>query len=73
MLNDATSNLINKCDQQTLPLFPLQPTGILQQGREDQNYPSTVNYADSSSADPIGSSADQIVGDRQPFYDFFSG
>lgn len=73
MVNDATSKLISKCDQQTLPLFPLQPTGILQQGREDQNYPSTVNDADCSSAALIGSSADQIVGDQQPFYDFFSG
>ncbi|CAN6556749.1 unnamed protein product [Malus baccata var. baccata] len=72
MINDATSKLISKCDQQTLPLFPLQPTGILQQGREDQNYPSTVNDADCSSAALIGSSPEQIVGDRQPFYDFFS-
>ncbi|KAL6275891.1 hypothetical protein ACE6H2_019492 [Prunus campanulata] len=73
MINDVANKSIGRCDQETLPLFPLQPTGILQ-GREYQN-PSfgsgTANYADNSTAALIGSNS-EIVGD-QPFYDFFSG
>ena len=76
-----SNKLIGNSDQETLPLFPVSPTGILQ-GKEDNphNCSSYNNVADtntSSISNPSSSSEVEQEGcpsghDDRPFFDFFS-
>ncbi|KAA8549250.1 hypothetical protein F0562_000934 [Nyssa sinensis] len=72
--NEAAMN--NNCNtsQATLPLFPLQPTGILQ--ARTTNNSSLVSTSAENSTTPSSSSdttgIEQRSGD-QPYFEFFSG
>ncbi|KAG5566892.1 hypothetical protein RHGRI_002443 [Rhododendron griersonianum] len=66
LINDIDDG--NCCKQETLSLFPLEPTGVLQT-RSSSPYPSTSAVI--STTAPSSSSA--INGDHQPYFDFFSG
>lgn len=70
--NRAMSNPIN---QETLALFPLHPTGILQ-GKEDDQNPCV--FADQTSTSPTTPSSSSEIEDQSPagdqhFYNFFCG
>lgn len=55
-------------NQETLPLFPLHPTGILQ-GRRTSTTPSIASTSSSSETN----TAIEEGSCDQPFFDFFSG
>lgn len=72
--NQVTIN--NNSNQETLPLFPLHPTGILQ-GRETTMRSQNSSSADNSITTPSISSEtttaiEEGSGDK-PFFNFFSG
>ncbi|XP_062014001.1 WUSCHEL-related homeobox 2-like [Rosa rugosa] len=72
-VNDATNRLMsNSDDPETLPLFPLTPTGLLQ-GRDEGPSTSDGNYAQNSTALVSSSGIVEGHGDQPSFYDFFSG
>lgn len=67
---DITNNYSNY-GQETLPLFPLHPTGILQ-GKTGK--PSIGSSAENSTTTtPSSSEIEEGSGNYQPFFDFFSG
>lgn len=72
-VNDATNKLMsNFDDQETLPLFPLTPTGLLQD-RDESPSSAAGKFAQNSTALISSSGTVEGHGDRPNFYDFFSG
>lgn len=73
-VNDATNKLMsNFDDQETLPLFPLTPTGLLQD-RDESPSSAAGKFAQNTTTALISSSGTvEGHGDRPNFYDFFSG
>ncbi|KAL6204618.1 hypothetical protein ACLB2K_021885 [Fragaria x ananassa] len=73
-LNDGTNRFMsNSDDPETLPLFPLTPTGLLQ-GRDESLLSSLAgNCAQNSTALVSSSGIVEGHGERPSFYDFFSG
>ncbi|OAY51798.1 WUSCHEL-related homeobox 2 [Manihot esculenta] len=77
---EAMNGNCNETYQETLPLFPLHPTGILQ-GREESfcSHGSIISAEDSIAiAAPSSFSENNTVGielcsSDKPFFDFFSG
>ena len=71
----STDNNINTTnDQETLPLFPVEPTGILEARTESSSlqYPFLTS-AENSTTPSSSSEIEQGYGDQPPFFDFFSG
>ncbi|KAB5520307.1 hypothetical protein DKX38_024626 [Salix brachista] len=62
-------------DQETLPLFPLRPTGILE-GATAVYSRGSISAENSINSTPISSETAQGIGehsaDHKPFFDFFS-
>lgn len=71
LINDDDSSC---CKQETLSLFPLEPTGVLQT-RSSSSSPSSSSLASTSAviSTTAPSSSSAINGDHQPYFDFFSG
>lgn len=72
-VSEATNKLMsNFDDQETLPLFPLTPTGLLQD-RDESPSSAAGKFAQNSTALISSSGTVEGHGDRPNFYDFFSG
>lgn len=69
LINDIDDS--NCFKQETLSLFPLEPTGVLQTRSSSPSSSLASTSAVISTTAPSSSSA--INGDHQPYFDFFSG
>ncbi|XP_058227014.1 WUSCHEL-related homeobox 2 [Rhododendron vialii] len=70
LINDDDSNC---CKQETLSLFPLEPTGVLQTRSFSSSSSSSLASTSAVISTAAPSSSSAINGDHQPYFDFFSG